>query len=126
MSIPVDGMKILIRDLRLSMSIGIYDHEKSARQEVLVNIEADIIPPADASRDNMDDWVSYETAVRTIQALAADGHINLLETFATQIADALTQDKRVSSVLVRLEKTGALPETRSVGVEIRRKSGALA
>jgi dihydroneopterin aldolase len=115
-----DSVRILIRDLRLYMSIGIYDHEKARRQEVVVNVEAEITPPDDAARDNMDDWVSYETAVRTIQRLAERGHINLLETFAEQIADTLMEDRRISSINVRLEKTAAILEARSVGIELVR------
>ncbi len=115
-------MRILIRDLRLYMSIGIYSHEKAKRQEVLVNIDAAIVPPADGNSDRMDDWVSYETAVRVIQAIAARGHINLLESFALRIADELMSDKRISSLTVRLEKTSAIPEARSVGVELTRSA----
>ena len=122
MTVKNSTMRILIRDLRLDMQIGVYRHEEGRTQPVLVNIEAQVRLPDDLHSDRLEDWVDYEAAVRKIQALAADGHIRLVETFASLIADCLMEDDRILDLIIRLEKTAALPETRSVGIELRRSS----
>jgi len=50
--------------------------------------------------------------------VAADGHTNLVETLAERIAERCLSDKRIVSVLVRVEKLERGPA--SVGVEIVR------
>ena len=109
-------MRIAIRDLRLEMEVGIHPAEHGRRQTVIVNLEADVAMPAEPLSDAMADWVSYETAVADIRALAAAGHVRLLETFALRIAEKLTRDARLSRLHLRLDKTQAIDGTASVGV----------
>jgi dihydroneopterin aldolase len=112
------SMKIIIRDLRLDMLIGIHDHEKEKPQPVLLNIEAEIEPPSGG--DSIDGTVCYSTMIRKIQELAGRGHINLVETLAENIAGMLMQDARIRNILVRVEKTAVYNFAAAVGVEVRK------
>ena len=109
--------RILIRDLRLMMDIGVYDAEQGVRQPVLVNITADTSPPADAPAGF---YVCYDTLAQKVRALAAAGHINLVEEFAARIADIALATPGVEAVRVRVEKLAALSDAAAVGVEIHR------
>lgn len=111
--------RVLVRDLALDGVLGIHDHEKRTPQPILVNLELAVranVPIAD-SYDNV---VCYHEACKRIEAIIAEGHVNLVETWSERIAQAMLEDPRVESVRVRIEKLAAVPRTKSVGIEIER------
>jgi len=109
--------KIIVRNLQLDMHIGIYDYEKKAPQRVLVNVEADIRGMANWTIENT---LSYEDVVNAISRIAANGHINLVETFAELIAAYCLQQPMVQAVKVGVVKPDVIKTTEAVGVEIFR------
>jgi len=58
--------------------------------------------------------------VKKVEAILAEGHINLVETLCEKIAAACLKDRRVMAARVRVEKPDIIPNARSVGVEIER------
>ena len=110
---------IFVKNLELMANIGVYDHEKLARQRVVANIDL-TVQESSKIADNIKHVVCYHDVVRAIQKICAEGHVNLLETLAEQIAKSCLEDKRVIAVRIRLEKPEALREATSVGVEIER------
>jgi len=113
------GNKLLIRNMRVDMMIGVYEFEKQKAQPVIINLEA-AVTLQDNPDDNIDNVVSYEDIVKNIRALAATGHIHLVETFAERIAETCLLDKRVLSVMVRIEKPEIFENVDGVGIEIFR------
>lgn len=111
---------IFISDMHVDMKVGIYEHEKAASQPVLINLQAEVELPGDWRSDSYDDVVCYEAISKGIQRIADSGHINLLETFAEQIASFCLENKRIAGVTVRVEKTKVFDFARSAGIEIRR------
>ena len=65
--------------------------------------------------------MSYEIVVKKVEAIIAEGHINLVETLCEKIAAACLKDKRVMAARVRVEKPDIIKNARSVGVEIERQ-----
>lgn len=117
--------RLVIRDLRLEMGIGVDASEQHIKQPVLVNLTAEVIPPADWRADSFENVVCYATLVRAIEGAAAHGHVRLVETFAEMIAEIALATPGILAVDVRVEKTAILPQTAAVGVEIRRlRAGA--
>lgn len=112
--------KIVIRDMKIDMSIGVYESEKKARQPVLVNLEATTAYNPNWQKDDIIDVMSYEDIVIAIQRIAELKHIHLVETFAEHIADFCLQDERVMDVTVRIEKPEIFTCAAAVGVEIKR------
>jgi len=102
------------------MSVGVHDFEKSKKQRVIVNIEADITGNRAHETDSIESAVNYETLVNGVQSIAAQGHINLLETFAERIASFCLQNKGIGSVSVTVEKPDIFSFADSVGVTILR------
>lgn len=113
--------RIHIKDLMLMVRIGVYDYEKVAPQRVRVNVAMDVVQGVTPFDDNIDNVVSYDVIVDGIKALAARGHINLVETFADGIADLCLVDPRVRRVRLTVEKLDVFPDTDGVGVEIERQ-----
>jgi len=108
--------KVFVTGLRVQAEIGVYRHEIGKRQPLSVDVELEV-PLAGA--DRLADTVNYETILKAAQAIAAEGHIELVEAFAERLARACMADRRVSRARVRVEKPLALaPDAVAAGAEI--------
>jgi dihydroneopterin aldolase len=110
--------RIFVRDLTLDCHIGVYEEEKGITQKVAFTVEAVLAPSVRSVHDQIAEVPSYDDIIKVIRAVADEGHINLVETFAERIAERCLADKRIVTVLVRVEKLERGP--RAVGVEITR------
>ena len=111
---------VFIRDFMVECLIGVYEHEKCSPQRVRINLDLAVDEGEHPIIDDIRNVVSYETMANGILAIADEGHVNLVESFAERIADMCFDDKRVDSVRVRIEKLDILKNAGSVGVEIER------
>lgn len=109
---------VLVNDLTIPMSIGIYDHEKQTRQNVIINIKAYVTKAKDVT--NISEVASYEDMVNHVLGLSRSRHYDLVETFCEEIATIILAFKTVNAVQIRVEKPDIIKETKSVGVEILR------
>ena len=108
--------KVFVRGLKVEAQIGVYDHEQGRRQPLLVDVELDV---AAGGWRHLSDTVNYESVVAHAKAIAAAGHIGLVESFAQRLADACFEEPRVLRARVRVEKPQALaPDAAAAGVEI--------
>lgn len=110
--------RIFVRGLVLPIAIGVYDEEQGITQKVRFTIEASVATSVSPKGDHIDEVPSYDDLVGAVRSIVAAGHINLVETLAARIAERCLLDKRIVSVLVRVEKLERGPE--AVGVEIVR------
>jgi dihydroneopterin aldolase len=115
--------RIYVRALRLDVQIGVHAHEHGRAQPVVVDVEIDVKPAPVAE---LSDTINYEAVVECASALAAQGHVTLVETFADRLGAALFQDDRVLRVRVRAEKPEALAGADAAGVDVvlERSAGA--
>lgn len=112
---------VFVRDLDLMALIGIYEHEKTDPQRIIVNIDLSVLEGEGPQGDDIGHVVSYEIVVKKVEQIIAEGHINLVETLCEKIAAACLRDKRVVAARVRVEKPDIIKNARSVGVEIERQ-----
>jgi dihydroneopterin aldolase len=98
------GDSIFVHDLVIDCHIGVYAEEKGVTQKVRISVDATLAPNVRAGRDDMDEVPSYADIIDGIEAIAATGHINLVETFAERIAAHCLADARIARVAVRIEK----------------------
>lgn len=125
-SASLDGSprdRIFVRGLVLPVAIGVYDEEQGVTQKVSFTVEAQVAPSVEAKGDAIAEVPSYDDLVGAVKSVLKDGHINLVETLAERIAEHCLRDKRIVSVLVRVEKLERGPA--SVGVEIVRPRTAV-
>ena len=106
---------VRVRRLRLSMSIGVLPSEREARQEVWVSVAM----RAPAALRRAGGYVSYAPVVEALEALAAAGHVDLVEQVAEHAARAALSDENVAEVEVTVEKPEIFAAAESVGVTIR-------
>lgn len=111
---------VFIRDMVIDCSIGIYTHEKEHEQRVRINLDLAVGEGDMSINDDIRNVISYEDMAKGIEAIIAEGHINLVETLAENIADMCLQDQRVFVARVRVEKLDIIASAESVGVEIER------
>ena len=112
---------VFVRDLDLMALIGIYEHEKTDPQRIIVNIDLSVQEGEGPQDDDIGHVVSYEIVVKKVEQIIAEGHINLVETLCEKIAAACLRDRRVAAARVRVEKPDIIKNARSVGVEIERQ-----
>ena len=122
---------VFIRDMTLDASIGVYAHEHAAPQRIRVNVDMGVVEegahgpstgmsrPA-VGRDELGRVVDYELVVKSVRAVVAAGHVQLVETLAERLAESCLTDDRVQVVRVRVEKLDVFADVASVGVEIER------
>ena len=113
---------VFIRDLELSCLIGVYQHEKEAAQRVRINLDLAVREgePNGQLHDDLANVVCYERLSNGVRDLVGEGHTNLVETLAEDIAAMCLTDSRVRSARIRVEKLDVFDDTASVGVEIER------
>jgi dihydroneopterin aldolase len=121
---------VFIRDLVLQGSIGVYPSEHQAPQRIRINLDlatadegAAPMSRAAVGRDDLARVVDYEAVANVARSIVASGHVQLVETLAERIAEAIVTDPRVISVRVRVEKLDVFADAGSAGVEIERRRG---
>lgn len=115
--------RIIVDGFELAGSVGVYEHERRARQPLVVSLNLWVVDDYDGRSDRLGDVYDYDIAIEAIRSSVESGHINLLETLAERIAHACLEDERVLAVDVRVDKPAVLPACRSVGIEIHRVRG---
>ena len=114
--------RIIVRDLRVDGYIGVHDYEKERRQGLRFDVEIETVPQyADIVRST-GRYVSYSDVVRYIRERAgSDEHVELVETWAEDIAQFVLRNELVAAVEVSVQKTEIYAEAAGVGVIIERR-----
>ena len=115
--VPYD--RVFVHDLVLDAEIGVYTHEKGVTQRARFSVDIEVAPSDEAIEDQIDRVLDYDMIIETIKDALAQGHINLVETLADEIATRCLANPRAASVKVKIEKLDKQPG--AVGVEIVRR-----
>ena len=110
--------KVFIEGLEIEALIGIYDWERRIRQPLVFDVEMAFDNRVPAASDDIHDTLNYEILAAKARAVAATGHIDLVEVFAQQVARACLDDPHARRVTVRVEKPEAIPGSAAAGVEV--------
>ncbi len=112
--------QIFITDLVARGIIGINDWERKAPQEMLINIVLFTDLHRVGESDDLHDSVDYRAVTKKVLAHAESARRLTVEALAADLANLCLEEALVKKVRVRVEKTGAVRFSRSVGVEIER------
>ena len=110
--------KVIIKDLTLSIFVGIHSFEKKKKQRVKFNIEILTDPYVSPSSKNLNSILNYEEVVMQIEKLANLKHHELLEDLAENIFDTILKNKLVKKINLKLEKIDIIKKAKSVGIEV--------
>ena len=110
---------VLIKDLILNASVGIYPKEKNRTQKVRFNIS---ITAKDniKTKNDISELVSYEDVIKNVKNVINKGHTPLIENLAHNIAEKCLINKKILRIEIMIEKLETFKETESVGIKIVR------
>ena len=111
----IEARSVFVEGLALQAEIGLYEHERGRTQPLSVDIELFLTP---AVAHGLHGTVNYETLAAKAHALAASGHIELVETFAERLAADCLDHPRAVRVRVRVRKPEAIGAAQAAGVEL--------
>ena len=112
--------KVFIKDLEVEAVIGVYDWEREVRQLISINLEMNFNTKKAGRSDRIDDALNYKIISKCIIELTESSKSKLIESLAQKIAKTILSEFPISSVIVTVEKPGALRGSKSVGVTIKR------
>jgi FolB domain-containing protein len=112
--------KVIIKNLLARGIIGVNDWERKRAQNILINITILTNTRRAGQTDNLEDCVNYSTMSKKVLAHAESINRLTVEALANDLANLCLEEKGVQTVIVRVEKPGAVRFAESVGVEIER------
>ena len=110
---------VLVKNLILKASVGIYPKEKIRKQKVRFNI---FITTKDniKTKNNIEELVSYEDIIKNVKNVISKGHTPLIENLAQNIAKKCLINKKILKIEIMIEKLEIFNESESVGIKIIR------
>lgn len=102
------------------VEIGAFQVERGITQKIQFDVVVEVMTRAESATDDVDRILSYDTIVEAIDASLAAERVNLLETLAARIADAILAHPIAARVIIRIGKLDRGPYT--LGVEIMREA----
>lgn len=107
--------EVFVRGLRVDAAIGIHAHEHGRTQPLLIDATIRIhVQPIHGIQDTLNYEIVGELARKRIDR----GHIQLVETLAEDLAQALCAERHVQSVEVQIRKLSALSDAEAAGVRV--------
>lgn len=112
--------RIFLKNFQVFISMGVHDHEKQAKQRIIVNVDLYIDPEGRIRHDTIRETVDYDFVRQAIIKIAESGHFHLQETFCERILEICLDKIGVLAARVSSEKPDVYPDCESVGFEIFR------
>lgn len=113
---------IYLNDLRVDAVTGIYEWERKIKQTLSFDVELAAPAGRAAQSDRIEDTVNYEAVANRLSSYVSASEFELLETLAERVAQLLMEEFKVSWCRLRVNKHGAVPGVRDVGIIMERGS----
>ena len=111
---------VFIKNLKLDVIIGIYDHERTQTQPITLNVEMAWDNRPAGKSDDITLTLDYEKVSNYIKAFASKSAFLLVERFTEVLAEKLIMEFNIEALTLELNKLTAIPGTDAVGVKISR------
>ncbi len=109
---------VFIKDFIIEEIIGFYKHEKEKKQKIIFNIVLDIDQSSHPDEKDIKSIVDYEKITKKLENLTKSKKYNFLESLAEDSFKEIFEDRRINSVIIKIEKPEAIKNAKSVGVEV--------
>ena len=110
--------KVIIKNLIISMFIGIHDFEKRKKQRVKFNITITTDSKIEPNRKELSSILDYEKVIKNLTLLVEKKHYDLLEELSESIFEMIFSNKLVKKINLKLEKLDIIKNAESVGIEV--------
>jgi len=109
---------IRITDLKLRAIIGIFDWERTEKQDVIINVLMEYDAGKAIKTDKINHALDYKAITKKIITKVEVSNFFLLEKLADMILNIVMENKKVLKAQIRVDKPLALRFAKSVSVEI--------
>tara|TARA_B100000575_G_scaffold111349_1_gene88593 strand:+ start:198 stop:596 length:399 start_codon:yes stop_codon:yes gene_type:complete len=110
--------KVIIKNLIISMFVGIHAFEKRKKQRVKFNIEITTDSKIELNQKESSMILDYEIVIKNLTLLVGKKHYDLLEDLSESIFEMIFNYKLVKKVNLKLEKLDIIKNAESVGIEV--------
>lgn len=114
--------KIFLTGLRTECIVGIWDWERKVKQTVVVDLEMSFDIRKAAASDNIKDTLDYKAVSKRLLDFIGNSQYQLVEALTENIARVVITEFSVPWVRVRLNKQGAIRNSRDVGISVERSA----
>ena len=103
-SMKVRNRKILINNLIIQASVGVYEHEKQKKQKIIVNVELVLSNASEPKQDNLESTQDYSQFRKCLIDIIQSQHFHLLEVLVEKIHSTLMINSYVIGAKVNICK----------------------
>ena len=96
--------KIIISNLILIASIGVYEEEKKKKQKIIVNLEILLTNDTEPQSDNLKETQDYSQFRKCVAEIVESQHYDLLEILTKQVHSTISKNEFVLGVKVNISK----------------------
>ena len=100
----VRNRKILISNLIIKASVGVYEHEKQFKQKIIVNVELLLSNDSEPEQDNLESTQDYSQFRKCLIDIIQSQHFQLLEILVEKIHSTLMLNTYVIGAKVNISK----------------------
>ena len=93
---------VFIKDFIIQEIIGIHEHEKIKKQKIKFNIVLDINQSSVPDEKDIKSIIDYEKVTNKLENLVRGQKYNFLESLAEDSFKEIFEDKRISSVKIKI------------------------
>lgn len=112
---------VFIRGLRIDGIIGVYDWERTLIRPLIFDLALGVDTREAAASDRVRDAVDYAAVSQLVRDVTASLKPLLLETLAETISRQMFERFPILSLRLEIDKPGAIPDVKGVGVVIDRR-----
>ncbi len=114
--------KIFLTALTTECIVGIWDWERKVKQPIVIDLEMQVDVRKAAATDNIEQALDYKKISKRVLQFVEESQFQLVETLTERIAEIILREFSVPWVKVRVNKQGAIRNSRDVGILIERRS----
>ncbi len=96
--------KILINNLIIQASVGVYEFEKQNKQKIIVNVELLLSNDSEPKQDNLEPTQDYSQFRKCLIDIIQSQHFHLLEVLVEKIHSTLMVNSYVIGAKVNISK----------------------
>ena len=100
----IKNRKILINNLIIQASVGVYENEKQNKQKIIVNVELLLSNDSEPKQDNLEATQDYSQFRKCLIDIILSQHFQLLEVLVEKIHSTLMINSYVLGAKVNISK----------------------
>ena len=103
-SMKMKNRKILINNLIIQASVGVYENEKQNKQKIIVNVELLLSNASEPKQDNLEATQDYSQFRKCLIDIIERQHFHLLEVLVEKVHSTLMRNSYVIGAKVKISK----------------------